>query len=108
MNGEQNRNDSGWVCLEEKAADAPQLKKRRTSAPKKQKKPRRSRRKTRKTRKKRHILRGTAITLAGLAVLYCVLVFSHIPFIEKWRTIYIETAMGTMNHQWLATLFLPQ
>lgn len=108
MNGEQNRNDSGWVCLEEKAADAPQLKKRRTSAPKKQKKPRRSRRKTRKTRKKRHILRGTAITLAGLAVLYYVLVFSHIPFIEKWRTIYIETAMGTMNHQWLATLFLPQ
>ncbi|MGM9630334.1 phosphodiester glycosidase family protein [Butyricicoccus sp.] len=108
MNGEQNRNDSGWVCLEEKAADTPKLKKRRTSAPKKQKKPRRSRRKTRKTRKKRHILRGTAITLAGLAVLYCVLVFSHIPFIEKWRTIYIETAMGTMNHQWLATLFLPQ
>ena len=36
------------------------------------------------------------------------MVFSHIPFIEKWRTIYIETAMGTMNHQWLATLFLPQ
>ena len=108
MNGEQNRNDSGWVCLEEKAADAPKLKKRRTSAPKKQKKPRRSRQKTRKTRKKRHILRGIAITLAGLAVLYCVLVFSHIPFIEKWRTIYIETAMGTMNHQWLATLFLPQ
>lgn len=108
MNGEQNRNDSGWVCLEEKAADAPKLKKRRTSAPKKQKKPRRSRQKTRKTRKKRHILRGTAITLAGLAVLYYVLVFSHIPFIEKWRTIYIETAMGTMNHQWLATLFLPQ
>ncbi len=54
------------------------------------------------------MIRNTAAVLAGLAALYCVLVFSHIPFIEKWRTIYIETAMGTMNHQWLATAFLPQ
>ena len=91
MNGEQNRNDSGWVCLEEKTAGAPATKKRRISAPKKQKKLRRGRR---KARNKRHILRGTAITLAGLAALYCVLVFSHIPLIEKWRTIYIETAQS--------------
>ena len=34
-------------------------------------------------------------------------VFSNIPFIAKWRAIYIETAMGTMNHQWLATYFIP-
>ena len=26
---------------------------------------------------------------------------------EEWRTLYIETAMSTMNHQWLATKFIP-
>lgn len=39
---------------------------------------------------------------------YCTAVFSHIPFIEYWRTVYIETAMSTMTHQWLATWFIPQ
>ena len=33
--------------------------------------------------------------------------FSDIPFIAKWRTIYIQTAMDTMTHQWLATAFIP-
>ena len=42
-----------------------------------------------------------------LTGLYCVAVFSNIPFIAKWRTIYIETAMSTMTHQWLATAFIP-
>lgn len=105
MNGEQNQTDSNWVCLEERTAGTPERKKRSAFVLKKRKNPRGSRS---KTRKKRHILRRVSITFAGLAALYCVLVFSHIPFIEKWRTIYIETAMGTMNHQWLATLFLPQ
>ena len=42
-----------------------------------------------------------------LAVMYSVCVFSNIPFIEKWRVIYIETAMSTNSHQWLATAFIP-
>lgn len=46
--------------------------------------------------------------LLAAAALYWAAVYSSIPFIEKWRTIYIETAMSTMNHQWLATAFLPQ
>lgn len=45
--------------------------------------------------------------LTTLAMLYCVAVFSNIPFIAKWRTIYIETAMSTLNHHWLATAFIP-
>lgn len=48
---------------------------------------------------------------AGLMLLtglYCIAVFSDIPFISKWRTIYIETAMSTMTHQWLATAFIPK
>ncbi len=42
-----------------------------------------------------------------LAVMYTVCVFSNHPFIEKWRVIYIETAMSTNSHQWLATAFIP-
>lgn len=42
-----------------------------------------------------------------VAGLYMIAVFSDIPFIKKWRDIYIETAMGTMTHQWLAEAFIP-
>lgn len=42
-----------------------------------------------------------------LALLYFTAVYSKIPFIEKWRNIYIETAMSTNSHQWLATWFIP-
>lgn len=56
----------------------------------------------------RRALIAVLIVLALLVGLYCLCVFSDIPFIAKWRTIYIQTAMDTMNHQWLATAFLPQ
>ena len=57
--------------------------------------------------KKKRRLRTAALTLMLLCGLYCIAVFSNIPFIKKWRDIYIETAMGTMTHQWLATAFIP-
>ncbi len=47
------------------------------------------------------------VTLAVLFAVYLTAVFSNIPFIAKWRTIYIQTAMATMTHQWLATAFIP-
>lgn len=48
------------------------------------------------------------VLIATLMIgLYIIAVYSSIPFIEKWRTIYIETAMKSMNHQWLATAFIP-
>ena len=40
--------------------------------------------------------------------LYLFLIFTSNPFISKWRTIYIETAMTTNTHQWLATAFIPE
>ena len=49
---------------------------------------------------------GAGVLLA--AFLYWLVVFSPVPFIKKWRDIYIETAMGTMTHQWLATSFIPE
>lgn len=48
-----------------------------------------------------------AAAAALLAALYLLFAFSGVPFFVKWRTLYIETAMGTMSHQWLATAFLP-
>ncbi len=45
--------------------------------------------------------------LAVLLTLYLTFVFSDNAFISKWRSIYIETAMTTMSHQWLATAFIP-
>ena len=59
-------------------------------------------------RRRRRWPRVLLAVLAGLAGLYCLCVFSDIPFIAKWRTIYIQTAMDTMNHQWLATAFIPR
>lgn len=59
-------------------------------------------------RRRRRWPRVLLAVLAALAGLYCLCVFSDIPFIAKWRTIYIQTAMDTMNHQWLATAFIPR
>ena len=99
MQDERDNQSSGWVVLEEESVEDPQ------KAKKQLKQARKARKKQKRTR---HGLRNGMIAAVGLVIVYCILVFSHIPFIEKWRTIYIETAMGTMNHQWLATLFLPQ
>ena len=63
-------------------------------------------RKPQKGIKKRYIIVPIAV-LASLCALYLTAVFSTIPFIEKWRTIWIETAMTTADHQWLATAFIP-
>ena len=60
-----------------------------------------------KAAKGHRFLHKLIISLVILASLYGVFVYSDIPFIAKWRTLYIETAMSTMSHQWLATAFLP-
>ncbi|MGM9678018.1 MAG: phosphodiester glycosidase family protein [Butyricicoccus sp.] len=99
MQDERDNQSSSWVVLEEESVEDPQ------KAKKQLKQARKARKKQKRTR---HGLRNGMIAAVSLVIVYCILVFSHIPFIEKWRTIYIETAMGTMNHQWLATLFLPQ
>lgn len=60
-----------------------------------------------KKRRRKKRLAGWGITLIILVGLYLTAVYSNIPFIAKWRTIYIETAMTTNSHQWLATMFIP-
>lgn len=70
---------------------------------------------SREIRKKRSRKRRIKQTVGWLTAcitffssMYVFLVYSEIPFIEKWRTIYIETAMGTMSHHWLAEAFIPK
>lgn len=62
--------------------------------------------KTKAQRIRGHIIRFD-IAIVILVALYLTVAFSHIPFIEKWRTLYIETAMTTGSHQWLATMLFP-
>ena len=49
-----------------------------------------------------------ACALLMVAGLYGIAIYGNIPFIRKWRDIYIETAMGTMTHQWLATAVIDE
>ena len=42
-----------------------------------------------------------------LEILYCVAIFGSIPGIKRLRNLYIQTAMTTKSHQWLATAFIP-
>ena len=61
----------------------------------------------RKMSKKQKIIIWIVSILLLMVLGYCTAVFSNIPFIKKWRGIYIETAMTTNTHKWLATAFIP-
>lgn len=63
-----------------------------------------------KSRRKKCIraLIALLIVAAVLASLYLVAVYSQLPFVRKWRDIYIQTAMSTLSHKWLATAFIPK
>ena len=61
-----------------------------------------------KLSKTKKIIIAAVSAVLAIVLLYCIAVFSNIPFIKKWRTIYVETAMTTGEHQWLATAFIPR
>ena len=58
-----------------------------------------------------HRLRNFFITLFTLIVLlegfYFYLCYTNNAFISRWRNIYVQTALSTLSHQWLATDLLP-
>ena len=65
---------------------------------------------TRAAAKRRNPLKAVVIVLFCLLMIeacYFICVYSQNAFITKWRTIYIETAMDTLNHKWLATSIIP-
>ena len=64
-----------------------------------------------KKQKKRKPLKVLAIWLTVILCLeglYFFCCYTNNAFVAKWRTIYIQTAMSTMRHQWLATYFIPK
>lgn len=48
-----------------------------------------------------------AFLAAACTVLYTLFAFSSLPFFTYWRTIWIETAMTTGHHHWLAENLVP-
>lgn len=51
----------------------------------------------------------TLVVLLSVAIsMYALVIFGNVPFITKWRNIWIETAMTTDQHKWLATSFFPK
>ena len=49
----------------------------------------------------------TCFFMICMTVVYPFLLYTPNAFVSRWREWYIETAMGTMTHQWLATWFIP-
>lgn len=54
------------------------------------------------------IKRFISVFLLTIVFMYLIAIYSNFPFISKYRNLYIETAMSTMSHQWLATKFIPK
>ncbi|MBR2877461.1 MAG: phosphodiester glycosidase family protein [Clostridia bacterium] len=69
---------------------------------------RRQREKEERTSKIIKVLTAVIISLTLFVSMYAVMVFGNIPFVTKWRNIWIETAMTTDQHKWLATTFFPK
>lgn len=61
-----------------------------------------------KIKKRFVVLLAFGIALVLGVIGYLTVVFGNIPFIVKWRNIWIETAMTTDQHQWLAKWFFPE
>jgi len=61
-----------------------------------------------KTNKLIKVLTACVISIALFISMYAVVIFGNIPFVTKWRNIWIETAMTTDQHKWLATCFFPK
>lgn len=62
------------------------------------------------TKHKRNPLKTLAVVLSVVLCLelcYFFAVYTNNGFVSKWRSIYIETAMDTLSHKWLATAVIP-
>ena len=61
------------------------------------------RQKKQKVKKPLKTLAIWLLVILCLEGLYFFCIYTNNSFVKKWRTIYINTAMDTMRHQWLAT-----
>lgn len=66
---------------------------------------------SRKKKKKRGPARAIITIICILVIfvdMYFRFLYTDVPFIRELRDAYIETAMSTMSHQWMAEWFFPQ
>lgn len=56
----------------------------------------------------KRVLTVLLVVLLVLEGVYYTAIYSDNAFIAKWRDVYVQTAMTTMSHQWLATALIPQ
>ena len=63
--------------------------------------------KKKKAKKRGKVFIALACVLAIFVGLYFFVVYTQLPFVKNLRDIYIETAMQTMSHHWLAELIFP-
>ena len=59
-------------------------------------------------KKKKRIITVLLALVLVFNALYLTVVYSDAGFIKYWRDVWIETAMTTKTHQWLATILFPQ
>lgn len=64
--------------------------------------------KKQKTKKPLKVLAIWLCVILCLEGLYFFAVYTNNSFVSYWRTAYINTALSTMRHQWLATKLLPK
>ncbi len=62
-------------------------------------------------RRRHPVLSGIAHGLLAfftiLSAFYLIIVYSDFPVVNRLRTMYIQTAMSTLNHKWMATAIIP-
>ena len=95
--------DEDQVLEDEDAAPAP--------VPESGKSSRRKKRKAKKEQRRHPILNAIShallVFLTVFSVAYLVAVYSDIPLVKRVRTIYIQSAMNTVSHKWMATAIIP-
>ena len=67
-----------------------------------------SKKKKRKQNRGKRVIATLLSILLFCEALYCFVVFTDIPVIKNLREAYIETALSTLSHRWLADYFLPK
>ena len=104
-----------YVNLDNLADGLSEVRKYKAKPPKKEKKPepppvKETESKEEKNRLKKSVIAFFlfSITVFLAVVSYVTVVYGKIPFVVKWRNIWIETAMTTDQHKWLATSFFPE
>ena len=73
--------------------------------------PQKLRKKKRRKRRRHPVLsavsHGLLVFLTVFSLAYLVAVYSDIPLVTRVRTMYIQSAMNTLNHKWMATAIIP-